>query len=93
VTTQRVRAIIALTTVSVFMGITAFMALFPLISKANVQLSEYADFFVKIASIYTGILGVIIGYYFGRAHDTPLGGSNRDQGGPPRPQTGGVPDK
>ena len=73
VTTQKVRASIAILTVTVFMGITAFLALFPLLSKTNVELSAYADFFVKIASIYTGILGVIIGYYFGRAQDSEDG--------------------
>ena len=71
-TTQTVRAWIALLTVFVFMAITAFMALFPLLTKANVELREYADFFVKIASIYTGILGVIVGYYFGRAHESDV---------------------
>jgi hypothetical protein len=55
------------------MGITAFMAIFPLVTKIQVGLNEYADFFAKTASVYTGIIGVIIGYYFGRAHDLPVG--------------------
>ena len=59
--TARVRALIAITVVGVFMFITAFMAIFPLVSPTNVQLTEYADFFVKTASVYTGIIGVIIG--------------------------------
>jgi len=45
------------------------MAIYPLFGKANVALSEYADFFSKTASVYTGIIGVIIGYYFGRAEE------------------------
>ncbi len=49
------------------MGITAFMAIFPLVTRSQVQLTDYADFFVKTASVYTGIIGVIIGFYFGRA--------------------------
>ena len=90
-TTDSVRAWIALMTVAIFMAITAFMSLFPLLAKANGELREYADFFVKIASIYTGILGVIVGYYFGRAHEaeaangTPAGEpampTERDSGG------------
>ena len=63
----RIRAIIALMVVGVFMFITAFMAIFPLVSRAQVQLTDYADFFVKTASVYTGIIGVIVGFYFGRA--------------------------
>lgn len=65
--TARIRAIIAITVVGVFMFITAFMAIFPLVSRQQVQLTDYADFFVKTASVYTGIIGVIIGFYFGRA--------------------------
>ena len=38
-------------------------------NAGNVQLDMYADFFSKTASVYTGIVGVIIGYYFGRSVD------------------------
>jgi hypothetical protein len=65
--TERVRAVLAILIVGVFMGITAFMALFPLITPAHVQLGDYSDFFAKTASVYTGMVGVIIGYYFGRS--------------------------
>lgn len=64
---SRIRAIIAITVVGVFMFITAFLAIFPLVTKQQVVLAEYADFFVKTASVYTGIIGVIVGFYFGRA--------------------------
>ena len=66
---QRVRAILALMVVGVFMLITGFMAIFPLVSEAKVGLNDYADFFSKTASVYTGIIGVIVGYYFGRSED------------------------
>jgi len=68
---NRVRAIIALTIVGVFMFITAFMAIYPLVTEAKVQLTDYSDFFAKTASVYTGIIGVIIGYYFGRPSEKP----------------------
>ncbi len=73
-----VRAILALIIVGVFMGITAFMVLFPLLSPANVQLSEYADFFAKTSSVYTGIVGVIVGYYFGRSVEVQPGKKSED---------------
>ncbi|MDQ6827390.1 MAG: hypothetical protein M3081_00815 [Gemmatimonadota bacterium] len=38
--------------------------LFPLFSKTNVELDAYANFFNKTASVYTGIVGVIVGYDF-----------------------------
>jgi hypothetical protein len=65
--TSTVRAILALTVVGVFMVITGFMALYPLLSESSVGAASYAELFVKTSSVYTGIVGVIIGYYFGRA--------------------------
>jgi uncharacterized membrane protein HdeD (DUF308 family) len=64
---RRVRSILAICVVGVFMLITGIMAIYPLIGKTSVPLNEYADFFAKTASVYTGIIGVIIGYYFGRS--------------------------
>jgi uncharacterized membrane protein HdeD (DUF308 family) len=68
---RRVRAILAIAVVGVFMLITGIMAIYPLFGKANVALNDYADFFAKTASVYTGIIGVIIGYYFGRSEEPP----------------------
>ena len=53
------------------MLISGFMAIFPLVSNNNVELDSYANFFSKTASVYTGIVGVIIGYYFGRSDNNP----------------------
>lgn len=66
-----VRATLAVMIVGVFMGITATMAIFPLFAQGNVELTQYADFFSKTASVYTGIVGVIVGYYFGRTTERP----------------------
>ena len=68
---RKVRAILAILVVGVFMLITGVMAIFPLVSQTKVGLNEYADFFSKTASVYTGIIGVIVGYYFGRSDDHP----------------------
>ena len=79
--TDRVRALLAMMVVGVFMTITGFMAIFPLVVPANVDLNADADFFAKTASVYTGIIGVIIGYYFGRS-DTRLGRAPGSTGQP-----------
>jgi cellobiose-specific phosphotransferase system component IIC len=68
--TGTVRAILAILVVGVFIMITAVLALYPIFGKTNVELAQYADFFAKTSSVYTGIVGVIIGYYFGRTLDT-----------------------
>jgi uncharacterized membrane protein HdeD (DUF308 family) len=66
---SKVRVIIALMIIGVFVLISGFLAIFPLLTKQNVQLSDYSDFVVKTSGVYTGIIGVIIGYYFGRTQD------------------------
>jgi hypothetical protein len=64
--TEHIRAILAIGVVGVFMTITAVLALYPIFTGSNVDMDHYADFFAKTASVYTGIVGVVIGYYFGR---------------------------
>ena len=64
---ENVRSILAVGVVGVFMTITAVMALYPIFGATNVDMNAYADFFAKTASVYTGIVGVIIGYYCGRS--------------------------
>jgi hypothetical protein len=63
---EHIRAVLAVGVVGVFMTITAVLALYPIFGESNVDMNSYADFFAKTASVYTGIVGVIIGYYFGR---------------------------
>ena len=76
----RIRATLALLVVGTFMFITGFMAIFPLVSEAKVGLNDYADFFSKTASVYTGIIGVIVGYYFGRSEPVKEGAAPRQSG-------------
>lgn len=80
-----VRATLALMVVGVFMVITAVLALYPILSQTNVDLNMYADFFSKTASVYTGIVGVIVGYYFGRAVEA-VKGTQGEAGKPPADQ-------
>jgi len=83
-TISNVRAFIAIAMVLVFIGLTAVMALYPLFSSKNVDIKDYADFFVKIASVYTGILGVIVGYYFARAQGAGAAGPDSSAARPNR---------
>ena len=73
--TEHIRAVLAIGVVGVFMTITAVLALYPIFGASNVDMDNYANFFAKTASVYTGIVGVIIGYYFGR--------SVKSEGAPP----------
>jgi hypothetical protein len=64
------RAVLALLVVGTFMTITAVIALFPLFSSQHVELQQYSDYFAKTSSVYTGIVGVVVGYYFGQSMRT-----------------------
>lgn len=64
-TTDKVRNILALVTVVGFILITAILAIiFPLCALAPVD--KMIGYLKDISSIYTGIVGLIIGYYFGK---------------------------
>jgi hypothetical protein len=79
---DKMRAVLALLVVGVFMVITAVMALYPLLSASNVDLGSYSDFFAKTSSVYTGIIGVIIGFYFGRSTSQAEKGAQAEKGKP-----------
>lgn len=77
---SHVRAFIAIVVVGVFMTITATLALYPVFTSKNVNVNLYADFFAKTTGVYTGIVGVIIGYYFGKMNEA---GTKGGQDTPP----------
>jgi uncharacterized membrane protein HdeD (DUF308 family) len=80
---SRVRAIVAMMVMGVFMLITGILAVWPVFTRQHLVLEAYADFFTKTASVYTGIVGVIIGYYFGRSvEDAPRAGRSPGADGP-----------
>ena len=62
---DRVRDTLALVTVIGFLGITAVLAiLFPLIGLASPD--SMIAYLKELSSIYAGIVGLIIGFYFGK---------------------------
>jgi hypothetical protein len=62
---DRVRDTLALVTVVGFLGITAVLAIvFPLIGLASPD--SMIAYLKDLSSIYAGIVGLIIGYYFGK---------------------------
>lgn len=64
-TTDQVRNILALVTVIGFIFITAVLAIvFPLFALAPVD--KMIGYLKDISSLYSGIVGLIIGFYFGK---------------------------
>lgn len=63
--TDTVRDILALVTVIGFVVITAVLAIvFPLFALAKP--ADMTNYLKDLSSIYSGIVGLIIGYYFGK---------------------------
>lgn len=69
---DKIRHILALILIISFLGIIGFLIIYPyknelvgLTDNDNVMI-KYLD---KTASLFTGIIGVIIGYYFGNKNN------------------------
>ena len=59
--------VISLVVVTVFILVTASLAVVPLFAGLPAQ--EYTGSMERFASLYAGIVGTVLGYYFGRTHD------------------------
>lgn len=69
---MQVQSVLAYVVVGFFMAITGLMAVYPLLApllNTQIPLVEYSQYFAQTASVYTGIVGVVVGYYFGRKED------------------------
>ena len=64
---EKTRAVLALIVVVGFILITGFLAIYPFFSYTAVTMDSYSNYLGKSVSIYTSIIGVIIGYYFGKS--------------------------
>lgn len=64
---SRIQGLLALLVVGSFLLIVGILSLYPVLTKAGVDPSTYMPFYEKIVSSQSGIVGVIIGYYFSRA--------------------------
>tara|TARA_R110000772_G_scaffold220774_8_gene331206 strand:- start:294 stop:512 length:219 start_codon:yes stop_codon:yes gene_type:complete len=70
--TQKVRAILAITVVSGVLFICALLVLLPLIGGVQ-NASQYTSVLKEFSGIFSGIVGTIIGYYFGKSGSTDSG--------------------
>ena len=78
--TKTVRSWIAFLIIGVFMLMSVIVACYPFL-KPNSNLDALASYFSKISSSYSGIIGVIIGYYFAR-NDNNTAINDRSKGLP-----------
>lgn len=65
--TSKLQAILAISVISVFLIITAIIALVPVVGGYPPE--GYTKHLQTFSSLYSGIVGLIIGFFFGRKTD------------------------
>ena len=66
---QGVRAIISILVISGFLLTSVVIALTPVLG--GYPTAEYTEHLNAFASLYSGIVGIILGFYFGRSQAPP----------------------
>jgi len=67
VTIRKLQATISILVLSTFLLVTAVIALTPVV--CGYPPDSYTDHLRAFTSIYSGIVGLIIGFYFGRSRE------------------------
>lgn len=60
------REVLAVIIVAGFVITNGFLVIFPFFSSIDVTIDKYLQYLGFASSIYAGLVGIIIGYYFGR---------------------------
>jgi hypothetical protein len=59
------RSILAFMVIGMCLLMSIAASIYPFLNP-NAELDKYANYFAKTSNLYSGIVGVIIGYYFAR---------------------------
>lgn len=63
------QAILSILIVAVFLTVTAIVALTPVLG--GYPPGPFTEHLKTFATLYSGVIGIVIGYYFGRRSDSP----------------------
>jgi hypothetical protein len=61
---SKLQAILSILIVGVFVGITAIIALVPIIGGYPAE--KFTDHLKTFSSLYSGIVGLVVGFFFGK---------------------------
>lgn len=67
--TDKTRAIISIAVIFCFLGTGVFFAVYPAVVDISPGQQGYIEHFQTFSSFYSGIVGTILGFYFGRGRD------------------------
>lgn len=67
-TPGKVQGVLSIIVVSAFVGVTAIVALTPILAGTPFQ--ESTEHLKTFSSVYSGIVGIIIGFYFGKTQSS-----------------------
>jgi hypothetical protein len=65
---SKLQAILSIMVVGVFLAVTAIVALTPVIGAYPP--APYSEHLKTFSSLYSGIVGLVVGFFFGRKADT-----------------------
>jgi hypothetical protein len=68
-TVSRVQAILSIIVVTAFVSVSTIVALTPVLG--GYPPPEYTEHLRTFASLYSGVVGLILGYYFGQKGSEP----------------------
>jgi hypothetical protein len=63
-TVSRLQAVLSILVVAAFLAVTAVIALTPVLGGYPPK--EYTEHLKTFSSLYSGLVGLVLGYYFGR---------------------------
>lgn len=64
---SRLQAVLSIMVVGVFLAVTAIVALTPVLG--GYPPAQYSEHLKTFSSLYSGIVGLVVGFFFGRKTD------------------------
>ncbi|QEM11158.1 hypothetical protein [Mucilaginibacter rubeus] len=74
------RTIIAYVIIGTYTCLTVVAVIYPVLGIRSFDLEKFSAYFSKISGAFTGLVGVIIGYYFGKSDSNQTGSTGPEAG-------------
>ncbi|WP_114937139.1 hypothetical protein [Mucilaginibacter endophyticus] len=74
------RTIIAYVIIGTYTCLTIVAVIYPVLGIRSFDLEKFSAYFSKISGAFTGLVGVIIGYYFGKNDSSQTGSTGPEAG-------------
>jgi uncharacterized membrane protein len=90
--TSNTRTVIAYLIIGTYVCLTIIAVVYPVLDISLFDMEKFSAYFSKVSGALTGLVGVIIGYYFGKSENNNSGTSDSQTlNGGPTPPAGTAP--